>query len=277
MSKFKAIGSSLLVIMLMYFSQMLAYMTASVALLIGMPTLLYYIIAGVIYFSLFLVLSKVVFEKVMHMKIFDFGIVPFSVKPIWVIIGIMLPLSVIGIYIMFIRGEFAFAEMSSSKKLETLIGGLFFNGLAVGFVEEMVFRGILFHSLKKAWNTRTAVIGSSVLFGIIHILGGGISPASCLATVISVTTIGIAFSLITIDTGAVWCSGIIHAIWNFILGSIFTISGKTNESAIITYILNTKSIAITGGDFGIESSAIAFILYVIVAIIALYMIKNRDR
>lgn len=132
MSKFKAIGSSLLVIMLMYFSQMLAYMTASVALLIGMPTLLYYIIAGVIYFSLFLVLSKVVFEKVMHMEIFDFGIVPFSVKPIWVIIGIMLPLSVIGI-------------------------------------------------------------------------------------------------------------------------------------------------AITGGDFGIESSAIAFILYVIVAIIALYMIKNRDR
>ena len=134
---------------------------------------------------------------------------------------------------------------------------------------------VLLHSLKKAWNTKTAVIVSSILFGIVHIFGGGLSPISCLMTVLSVATIGIAFSLITIDAGTVWSSGIVHAIWNFVLCSVLSISMKMNESAIITYVLDTKTIVLTGGDFGIESSVISVIGFVIVLIIALYLIKKR--
>lgn len=48
-----------------------------------------------------------------------------------------------------------------------------------------------------------------------------------------------------------------------------------NESAIITYVLDTKTIVLTGGDFGIESSVISLIEFVIVLIIALYLIKKR--
>lgn len=93
-------------------------------------------------------------------------------------------------------------------------------------------------------------------------------------TVLSVATIGIAFSLITIDAGTVWSSGIVHAIWNFVLCSVLSISMKMNESAIITYVLDTKTIVLTGGDFGIESSVISLIEFVIVLIIALYLIKS---
>ena len=276
MSKWKVIGSSLVVITILYVSQILAIMLASATLLIGAPTLFYYIIAGAAYFSLFLVLLKIVLEKMMHLSLFDYGIVPFSVKPLWLLIGVLLPLSVICIYAIFVPGEMVFAGMSGLKTIETLIGGVFFTGVATGFVEEMAFRGVLLHSLKKAWNTKTAVIVSSILFGIVHILGGGLSPVSCLMTVLSVATIGIAFSLITIETGTVWSSGIVHAVWNFIFGSVLSISTKTNDSAITTYVLATKSMALTGGDFGIESSVISLMWYVIILIIALYLIKKRE-
>ena len=239
MSKRKAIVSSLITIALIYVSKIFAIMLASAALLIGAPTVFYYIIAGVMYFSLFLVLLKMVLERMMHLNVVDFGILPFSVKPLWLLTGILLPLSIIGIYILFVPGELIFTEMSSLKKFETLISGVLFTGIATGFVEEMAFRGVLLHSLEKAWNTKTAVIVSSILFGIVHIFGGGLSPISCLMTVLSVATIGIAFSLITIDAGTVWSSGIVHAIWNFVLCSVLSISMKMNESAIITYVLDT--------------------------------------
>ena len=274
MSKWKVIGSSFVVIAILYVSQILAIMLASATLLIGAPTLFYYIIARAAYFSLFLVLLKIVLEKMAHLSLFDYGIVPFSVKTLWLLIGVLLPLSVICIYATFVPGKMVFAGMSGLKTIETLIGGVFFTGVATGFVEEMAFRGVLLHSLKKAWNTKTAVIVSSILFGIVHILGGGLSPVSCLMTVLSVATIGIAFSLITIETGTVWSSGIIHAVWNFIFDSVLSISTKTNDSAITTYVLATKSMALTGENFGIESSVISLMLYII--IIALYLIKKRE-
>ena len=46
---------------------------------------------------------------------------------------------------------------------------------AVGFVEELAFRGFVYNRLKKiGQNEITAVIGSSVLFGAFHLFGGNI-------------------------------------------------------------------------------------------------------
>lgn len=46
---------------------------------------------------------------------------------------------------------------------------------AVGFVEELVFRGFIYNKFKKiSGNDIAAVIGSSVLFGLFHILSGNI-------------------------------------------------------------------------------------------------------
>ena len=47
--------------------------------------------------------------------------------------------------------------------------------IAVGFVEELVFRGFLYQKFKAVFGTEAAaLIGSSVLFGLFHILGGNI-------------------------------------------------------------------------------------------------------
>ena len=47
--------------------------------------------------------------------------------------------------------------------------------IAVGFAEELVFRGFIYTKFKAVFGTEiSAVIGSSVLFGLFHILGGNI-------------------------------------------------------------------------------------------------------
>ncbi len=43
----------------------------------------------------------------------------------------------------------------------------------------------------------------------------------------------------------------------------------------MTYVLDSKSFAITGGEFGIEASVIALIGYIVVTLIAFVMIKRR--
>lgn len=73
-----------------------------------------------------------------------------------------------------------------------------------------------------------------------------------------------------------WNSGIVHALWNIIIiGGGLSISDKLNEDAVMTYVLVSKSFNVTGGDFGIESSAIALSVYVCVTIFTWVLIKKR--
>lgn len=134
----------------------------------------------------------------------------------------------------------------------TLSAGVAFTGIAAGFVEEMVFRGVILNALKKRWNIKVAVIVPSMLFGIVHVLGQDFSIGSCLLVIIAGTMVGVMFSMIAIESGSVWNSGIVHAIWNVvIIGGGLAIGEKMDKYSIMTYVLNSKDFAITGGEFGI--------------------------
>ncbi len=56
--------------------------------------------------------------------------------------------------------------------------------LAIGFVEELVFRGFIFHKIKNiSQKDSVAVICSSVLFGVFHIFGGNLIQMVCTACI----------------------------------------------------------------------------------------------
>ena len=71
--------------------------------------------------------------------------------------------------------------------------GIAFTGLAAGFVEEMVFRRIILNILKDKWNTKTAVLVPSLLFGLVHIIGMDFSLVSCLLVLVAGTIAGIEY------------------------------------------------------------------------------------
>lgn len=95
-----------------------------------------------------------------------------------------------------------------------------FGVLIAPLVEEIVFRGFIFAILEKAWGAAVAVIGSGLLFGVIHVpqLWGGWLQIVLLAGV------GIIFSLVRARTGSIVPSWLMHACYNLTIFIYFYLS-----------------------------------------------------
>ncbi|MBP5291839.1 MAG: CPBP family intramembrane metalloprotease, partial [Lachnospiraceae bacterium] len=265
-----------LAIVVLVVAQTLAELLASVLVLLKVPMGICNIVAGILYLAFAYIILKLVYEKFLHEKLSDFGITKFKFDPKWLVIGLLLPICVIGFYLLAFKGEYVSGGLTSDAIFARIASGIFFGGMAGGFVEEMVFRGIIFRSVEKAWNTKIAAIFPSVLFGAVHILGLSFTPLSCILVILAGTAVGIMFTMITIESGSIWSDGIVHMLWNsIVIGGIITIGTAVDDNAIMSYIPEIKTFPITGGEFGIESSVISLVAYVIVAVIAYIFIRNR--
>lgn len=234
------------------------------------------IAAGIIYVGLAYVLLKLLSKKVLRTEMDNLGMPQLSIKAKWMIVAVLLPAAVKAVYLLFIPGKYVLSGIGGSQIFEVLSTGIVFTGIAAGFVEEMVFRGVILNLLKEKWNLKIAVLVPSVIFGIVHIIGMDFSVVSCLLVLVAGTMVGIMFSMIAIESGSVWNSGIVHALWNIvIIGSGLSISEKVEEYSVMTYVLDSKNFAITGGEFGIESSVIALSGYAIVTLAAMAMIITK--
>ena len=87
----------------------------------------------------------------------------------------------------------------------------------VGFLEELIFRGLLFQAMARD-GVKTAIIVSSVTFGIGHIVnlinGSGAELLPNLLQVMYAVAIGFAFVMIYCRTGSLMPCIIIHSVFN---------------------------------------------------------------
>ena len=264
-------GGSVAAIVILIIAQLAAQLAASALNLIKIPDGICNIIAGIFYVGLTYVILKIYIEKVIRLPISDFGMPVFHIKRKWILIAILLPLLVKGSYLLFFQGAYVSSHMNGKQIFRTLSAGIMFTGIAAGFVEEMVFRGVILNLLRKKWNRKVAVIVPSVLFGMVHILGMDFSIGSCLQVLVAGTMAGIMFSMIAIESGSVWNSGIVHAIWNIVMiGGGLAIGQKADQFSVMTYVLDAKSFAVTGGEFGMEASVISLVGYIIVTGVAFF-------
>ncbi|MBO4882553.1 MAG: CPBP family intramembrane metalloprotease [Lachnospiraceae bacterium] len=276
MKYLKAIGISILAIVLLIVSQLMADGVSVCFIEMGAPEWLGILLCGILYPVFALLIAKFFMDKLLHEKLSDNGILPFGINLKWVVLAVLLPATVVVSYLLIFPGEYVTSGMSNARAIETVLTGVLYTGIAAGIVEEMVFRGFIFHALEKAWNTKVALIAPSVLFGAVHIIGMDFSLGSCLLVILAGTAVGIMFTLIRIESGSIWCSALVHAMWNIIIiGGVLTISEAPDEYSIATYVLGMKSFAITGGEFGIESSVVALAGYAIVSFLAVLMIRKH--
>jgi len=277
MSGKKAVICSVMAIVILLVSKILSSIPALLLQMAGIPSIIGIVSNGILYISLTLVFVKLFFGKVMHLDASELGISRFSIKPKWLLTGFLLPIAVMSVYLFLLPGEYVSSGMSRGEIVETLGIGIFCTGFGAGFVEEIVFRGVIFSSLRKAFNTKAGVILPSVLFGIVHILGMDFSIGSCLLVILAGTAAGIMFSVITIESRSVWSNALVHSLWNIIvIGGAVTVALQPSESSVMTYIPVNKSFLVTGGDFGIESSAISLVAYIVVIVVALMMMKKKE-
>lgn len=278
MNSRKVIGGSFGAVVVLVSAQILSQLAASLLVLIKIPEGICNILAGAIYVGLTFVLLKKFTEKFLKIKIEDLGMPGFCMKTRWIIVAILLPTIVKAIYLLLFSGEYVSSGMDNSQIFSALSAGIAFTGIAAGFVEEMVFRGVIFHLIKSRWNIKAAIFVPSVLFGLIHIIGMDFSVTSCLLVLVTGTMVGIMFSMITIESCSVWNSGIVHAIWNIIIiGGGLSVSQTADKYSVMTYVLQSKSFILTGGEFGIESSLISLLGYIAVSLAAICMIQKRAK
>ena len=89
--------------------------------------------------------------------------------------------------------------------------------LGVGFVEEVLFRGMLFHAIENTSTTRRAVIISGVTFGLGHIVNllRGYSASELAGQIVLAIAIGILLSLLMARTRSVVAGAVFHILFNF--------------------------------------------------------------
>lgn len=110
----------------------------------------------------------------------------------------------------------------------------------VGFLEEIIFRGLLFKEMSKD-NIKVAVIVSSLTFGMGHIInlinGSNVELISNLLQVIYATGAGFMFTMIYLKTDSLFICIITHSLFNSL--SAFSVDINNINSEIITSILIT--------------------------------------
>lgn len=265
----KMILSIILSILVLVVAQVLAQLLGSVLVLIKIPAFIANMAAGILYIIIAYFLLKLICKKLLKGDMSEYNIPAFKIEIKWVIVAILLPLTVTAFYILFVPGSFEQNVLDITSKLNLLSAGIFFTGFGAGIVEEMVFRGILMGAIEKRFNKIVAIIVPSVLFGFVHILGMGFAPLSCALVLVAGTMVGIMFSLIASTTKSIWNSAIVHAFWNIIIiGGVLWTGTEFDEYSLYSYVLESKSFLLTGGEFGIESSIVAVVGYVVVCVIA---------
>lgn len=172
-------------------------------------------------------------------------------------------------------GSFARSPLDTGTKLAFLTRGIFLAGLGAGVVEELLFRGLLMNAVIKKCGKVVGILAPSVLFASLHIIGMDFSLLSCLQVMAAGTMVGVMFSLIALEGRSVWNSALVHGVWNMIIiGGGLTIGTEVDEYAVSSYVLETRNFLLTGGEFGIESSVVAILGYIVVSLAALWMMRR---
>jgi len=96
---------------------------------------------------------------------------------------------------------------------EVNFNSILLRGVYVGFMEEIIFRGFLYRGIEEKNGTRKAIIVSSIIFGIYHVVNIGSMPTRfVILQVIYATAIGIIFAVIfSMTQSLVLCMGV-HAL-----------------------------------------------------------------
>ena len=277
MSTKKTIGGIIAAILILVISNIAGTLPASLLYMLNMPEWICNITAGISYLVIAYLLIRLLVTKILKISMEDMGMPKFSVKPRFLIMALILPVAVTLAFILFVNGAYISSGINGEKAASCIALGILYTGMAAGFAEEMLFRGIILNLIRNKWNTVAAVIIPSVLFGAIHLTEvESFTATDAVLLIIAGTAVGTLFSVIAIRSGSVWNGAVVHSIWNIIMiGGILQIGSTPSETSILSYVINDSSSLLTGGTFGVESSVIAMGGYLLAAIAALLMTKKK--
>jgi membrane protease YdiL (CAAX protease family) len=147
--------------------------------------------------------------------------------------------------------------------------------LSSGVFEELLFRGVLFRSVETWFGSWAALVVSSLVFGLTHLL----NPQGTLEGALFIAVeAGILLAAAYMLTRRLWLSMAFHVSWNYTQSAIFSgiVSGNDASQGLIRSTVKGPAL-LTGGDFGVESSLLALLLCTTTGIVLLVMAVKRGK
>jgi membrane protease YdiL (CAAX protease family) len=155
-----------------------------------------------------------------------------------------------------------------------LVHAVIATAIMPAFMEELLFRGILFRWIEEFGGTWAGLIISSALFGLAHLGNPG---ATWVAAVWIALEAGLLLGGAYMLTGNLWMPIGLHAAWNFTQGEIFDVPvSGIDEHGLVQAKLSGPEI-LTGGMFGLEASIIALVIATAAGAFLIVLAVRRGR
>ena len=145
---------------------------------------------------------------------------------------------------------------------------------SAAFIEEVVFRLIIFKITEEALGSWAALIIQAGVFGLMH---AGNPNATWFTSVAIMVEAGVLLAAVFMYTRRVWMIFGLHLAWNFVQSTVFglNVSGHTIEGLITPSV--TGPTWLTGGEFGVEASWLAIGICLTVGLIILKRAVDTKR
>ena len=247
----KTVGICVLTYFLVILSQVVALLAGQGVNGIGAPMAVGSIVSAVLYLALALKCISFISGKILKTDMEKCRITSkISLRPLWVVSAVVLPALVV-LMVTRTAGNWSITSMNAGEMSYAIVDAAAYYGLAAGIVEEAMFRGVIMTALERRWNRYVAVIAPSVLFGLSHIIGADLDTLSIIQLIVAGSLVGILFSLVTLESGNIWNSALMHAVWNTILvgGGIPSLWEESCTSEPAGTICSSSTIRWTAGLF----------------------------
>ena len=180
----------------------------------------------------------VVVVFIRHLDKRRFASLGFRRHPGWLTgigVGLLLGASLMGtiFFIEFIFGWIAvkgFAWETRTGWANALTGAIL-STLFVAVSEETIVRGYILQNLEECFGIRTAVIVSSILFGVGHLLNPTGTGWAGYVIPFTITLAGVMFAVAYLVYRSLWLPIALHFSWNLCLYDVFGLAGAPAESA----------------------------------------------
>ncbi|QOV89920.1 CPBP family intramembrane glutamic endopeptidase [Humisphaera borealis] len=147
--------------------------------------------------------------------------------------------------------------------------------LSAGVFEELLFRGVLYRSVETWFGSWAALVVSSLVFGLTHLMNPQATMEGALFIAVEA---GILLAAAFMLTRRLWLSIGFHVAWNYTQSAIFSsiVSGNDASQGLIRSTVNGPDY-LTGGSFGVESSLLALFLCTTTGIVMVVLAVKRGK
>ena len=142
------------------------------------------------------------------------------------------------------------------------------------FMEELLFRGILFRFIEEFGGSWAALVVTSALFGLAHIFNANATWTSSIAIMVEA---GMLLGGAYILARNLWVPMGLHAAWNFTQGFIFDVPVSGMDMHGLVQAKLSGPVLLSGGAFGLEASMIAVFLSLPLGALLIGLAARRDR